>query len=233
MPEHKIVTLTMNPTIDKSAALKQVEPNKKLRCQKPSYAPGGGGINVVRAIYKLGGEAKVVYPAGGPTGNMLEQFLSREKIPQRRISSESWTRENLTIEEETTHNQYRFGMPGAILQEQEWKNCLEIILQESQNAEFLVASGSLPPGVPDDFYVQLAHRTRGSSLKLIVDTSGEPLKKLKGAGLFLIKPNLRELKELTGSELANEKEQTQAAFKLVKNGTCRVHFRMKREKSTR
>jgi len=222
MSENKIVTLTMNPTIDKSASLAQIEPNKKLRCQNPTFAPGGGGINAVRAIYKLGGEAKVVYPGGGPTGDMLEKFLTLEKIPQRRIPTESWTRENLTIEEDNTQNQYRFGMPGAVLQEHEWKNCLEIILQESQSAEFLIASGSLPPGVPEDFYARLAQRVRGSSVKLIVDTSGEPLRKLKGSGVYLLKPNLRELRELTGFPLTNEKEQAQAAAELVKNGTCSI-----------
>lgn len=219
MPENKVLTLTMNPTIDKGSLIQQIEPNKKLRCQKPTYAPGGGGINVVRAIHKLGGTAKAVYPAGGPTGDRLEQLLTSEGIPQLRIPTESWTRENLTMEEVSTNSQYRFGMPGAVLRELEWKNCLETILKESEGAEFLVASGSLPPGVPDDFYALLAERSRGCSLKLIVDTSREPLAKLKGCGLFLIKPNLRELRDLTGLELADEKDQAEAARQLVSNGT--------------
>jgi 6-phosphofructokinase 2 len=222
MPGIKIITLTMNPSIDKSAGVKQIEPNRKLRCQEFLFAPGGGGINVARAIYKLGGEAKAIYQAGGPTGDMLEQLLEKEEIRQRRIKTESWTRESLAVTEETTNNQYRFEMPGSYLYEHEWENCMETILKESQTADFLVASGSLPPGVPDDFYAQLAKKTHGANLKLIVDTSGEFLKKLKGSGLFLLKPNLRELRDFTGSELATEDDQKRVARELVNNGTCDI-----------
>ncbi len=216
----KIFTLTMNPAIDKSAEVRQIEPDKKLRCQEPVFTPGGGGINVARAIHNIGGEVKVIYPAGGPTGDMLEQLLEKEDIHQYRIKTKSWTRENLAIIEETTNKQYRFEMPGPVLYEYEWKNCLEIFLKEGQTADFLVASGSLPPGVPDDFYAMLAKKTLGTNLKLIVDTSGEPLKKLKGSGVFLLKPNLREFREFTGLDLLREEDQKRAAKELVDNGTC-------------
>lgn len=222
MPESKIFTLTMNPAIDKSASVRQVEPNRKLRCQEPSFFPGGGGINVARAVCKLGGEVKAIYPAGGPTGDRLEQLLEKEGISQRRIKTESWMRESLAITEEATNNQYRFDMPGPHLQEKEWESCLDIILKESQTADFLVASGTLPPGVPVDFYAQFAEKTRNSHLKLIVDTSGESLKKIKRSGLFLLKPNLRELCDLMGRELASEEDQEKAAKELVNDGTCEV-----------
>jgi len=222
MPESKIVTLTMNPAIDKNSSVKQVEPNRKLRCREPSLSPGGGGINVARAIRKLGGEATALYPAGGPTGDMLEQLLDKEGIRHRRVHTASWMRESLAVTEETTNNQYRFEMPGPRLRDMEWKNCLEILLEECQTADFLVASGTLPPGVPDDFYARLAEKTRTSHFKLIVDTSGEPLQKVKGSGLFLLKPNLRELGDLAGCELVSEEDQEKAALELVNNGTCEV-----------
>src|SRR5208283_4237287 len=119
MPECRIFTLTMNPAIDKSAGVMQVEPDKKLRCQKPVFTPGGGGINVARAIHNVGGEVKAIYPAGGSTGDMLEQLLEKEGIQQCRIKTKSWTRENLAIIEETTNKQYRFEMPGTSLNEYE------------------------------------------------------------------------------------------------------------------
>ena len=218
----KILTLTMNPAIDKSAGVKQIEPDKKLRCQEPIFTPGGGGINVARAIHNLGGEAKAIYPAGGPTGDMLEQLLEKEGIYQYRIKVKNWTRENVSIVEETTNNQYRFEMPGSPLDEHERTLSLEAVLNESKIVDYLVASGSLPPGVPDDFYAQLAKKTQGTHLKLIVDTSGESLKKLKGSGLFLLKPNLREFREFTGLELLNEEDQKRVGRELVDNGTCKV-----------
>jgi len=218
----KIFTLTMNPAIDKSAGVKQIEPDKKLRCQEPVFTPGGGGINVARAIHNLGGETKAIYPAGGPTGDMLEQLLEKEGIHQYRIKVNSWTRENVSIVEETTNNQYRFEMPGSPLNEHETAESLDTVLKESQTADYLVASGSLPPGMPDDFYAQLAKKTHGTHLKLIVDTSGESLKKLKGSGLFLLKPNLREFRDFTGLKLLSEEDQKRAGSELVNNGTCEM-----------
>ena len=218
----KIFTLTMNPAIDKSAQVNQIEPDKKLRCQEPVFTPGGGGINVARAIHNLGGEAKAIYPAGGPTGDMLEQLLEKENIHQYRVKTKNWTRENVSIIEETTNNQYRFEMPGAPLNEHETAQSLETFLKESQAADFLVASGSLPEGVPDDFYAKLAKKTQGTHPKLIIDTSGESLKKLKGSGVFLLKPNLREFREFTGLKLLSEEDQKQAGRELVNNGTCEV-----------
>jgi 6-phosphofructokinase 2 len=218
----KIFTLTMNPAIDKSAQVNQIEPDKKLRCQEPVFTPGGGGINVARAIHNLGGEAKAIYPAGGPTGDMLEQLLEKENIHQYRVKTKNWTRENVSIIEETTNNQYRFEMPGAPLNEHETAQSLETFLKESQAADFLVASGSLPEGVPDDFYAKLAKKTQGTHPKLIIDTSGQSLKKLKGSGVFLLKPNLREFREFTGLKLLSEEDQKQAGRELVNNGTCEV-----------
>ena len=218
----KISTLTMNPAIDKSAQVNQIEPDKKLRCQEPVFTPGGGGINVARAIHNIGGEAQAIYPAGGPTGDMLEQLLEKENIHQYRVKTKNWTRENVSIIEETTNNQYRFEMPGAPLNEHETAQSLETFLKESQAADFLVASGSLPEGVPDDFYAKLAKKTQGNHPKLIIDTSGESLKKLKGSGVFLLKPNLREFREFTGLELLSEEDQKQAGCELVNNGTCEV-----------
>ena len=218
----KISTLTMNPAIDKSAQVNQIEPDKKLRCQEPVFTPGGGGINVARAIHNLGGEAKAIYPAGGPTGDMLEQLLEKENIHQYRVKTKNWTRENVSIIEETTNNQYRFEMPGAPLNEHETAQSLETFLKESQAADFLVASGSLPEGVPDDFYAKIAKKTQGTHPKLIIDTSGESLKKLKGSGVFLLKPNLREFREFTGLKLLSEEDQKQAGRELVNNGTCEV-----------
>jgi len=218
----KILTLTMNPAIDKSAGVRQIEPDKKLRCQEPFFTPGGGGINVARAIHNLSGEVRAIYPAGGPTGDMLEQLLEKEGIYQYRIKVKNWTRENVSIIEGTTNDHYRFEMPGSPLDEHETLLALEAVINESKTADYLVASGSLPPGVADDFYAKLAQKTQGTPLKLIVDTSGESLKKLKGSGIFLLKPNLREFREFTGLQLLSEEDQKRAGRELVDNGTCKV-----------
>lgn len=188
---HSIFTLTPNPSIDKSALVAQVIAEHKLRCEAPTFEPGGGGINVARAVYKLGGQARALYLAGGFSGRLLESLLDNENINHRRIAIEGWTRENLTIYEESSGQQYRFGMPGPVIKTAEWQQCLEQL--QSESADFIVASGSLPPGAPQDAYARLAQLARERNSKLVMDTSSPAFQHALEAGVYLIKPNLREL----------------------------------------
>ena len=181
----KIATLTMNPTIDKSSAVTQVVAEWKLRCEPPEYEPGGGGINVSRAIQKLGGESAAFYAAGGLAGRMLSDLLDREGLLHRAMSIAGVTRENFTVMEKSSGQQYRFGMPGPTLQEAEWRQCLDEISDLLPQVDYLVASGRLPPGVPANFYGRLAKLAREHNTRLIVDTSGEALRLAVEEGVFL------------------------------------------------
>jgi 6-phosphofructokinase 2 len=214
----KIATLTMNPAIDKSSAVNQVVAEWKLRCESPAYEPGGGGINVSRAIGKLGGDSVAFYPAGGLAGQMLRDLLDGEGLQHRAMSITGVTRENFTVLEKSTGRQYRFGMPGPTLQEAEWRRCLEEILPLLPKIDYLVASGALPPGVPPDFYGQLARLAREHNTRLVVDTSGEALRLAVEEGVFLIKPNLREFAELMGRESVDGLEEERLARELVAAG---------------
>jgi 6-phosphofructokinase 2 len=214
----KIATLTMNPAIDKSSAVTQVVAEWKLKCEPPEYEPGGGGINVSRAIQKLGGESAAFYAAGGLAGRMLSDLLDREGLLHRPMSIAGVTRENFTVLEKSTGRQYRFGMPGPTLNEAEWRRCLEEILPLLPKIDYLVASGALPPGVPLDFYGQLARLAREHNTRLVVDTSGEALRLAVEEGVFLIKPNLREFAELMGRESVDGLEEERLARELVAAG---------------
>src|SRR5687767_1760773 len=171
----QIVTITFNPCIDKSATVPQLIPEKKLSCSEPLFEPGGGGINVARAIKKLGGEATAIFPSGGYTGKFFNDLLANEKIPAIIIKIENPLRENVIMLEESSNKQYRFGFPGAKLSGQEWQQCIDAI-DKINNAEFLIASGSLPEGVPDDIFARLATISKKKDLKLVVDTSKDALK---------------------------------------------------------
>lgn len=214
----KIATLTMNPAIDKSSAVNQVVAEWKLRCDSPVYEPGGGGINVSRAIGKLGGESAAFYPAGGLAGQMLIDLLDREGLHHQAMGIAGVTRENFTVLEKSTGRQYRFGMPGPALEEAEWHRCLEEISALLPQIDYLVASGRLPPGVPPDFYGQLARLARGHNTRLVVDTSGEALRLAVAEGVFMIKPNLREFAELVGRELGDGLPEEHLARELVATG---------------
>jgi 6-phosphofructokinase 2 len=209
----------MNPTIDKSAAVDHVVPERKLRCRPARFEPGGGGINVSRAISKLGGESHAFYASGGPTGDLLRQILDREGIRHDGVSIEGWTRENLTVYEEETEQQFRFGMPGPQLTEEEWNHCLDRVRQASPKPAYIVASGSLPPGVPKHFYGRLARVAKDLDARMILDTSGEPLSlAVQEKGVFLIKPNMRELKTLAGGEIEGEDRQEALLREIVETG---------------
>jgi 6-phosphofructokinase 2 len=117
----KIVTLTMNPAIDMNSEVDQVLAEHKLRCGKPEFEPGGGGINVSRAIRNLGGESLALLPAGGPNGDLMKQLLTDEKINFDLIPVKEHSRLSINIYEELSTNQFRFIMPGPELYENEWK----------------------------------------------------------------------------------------------------------------
>lgn len=216
----KIVTLTLSPALDKSTSIQTLEPESKLRCDWPLYQPGGGGINVARVIRRLGGEAIAVFAAGGPTGAFLTNLLQDEGIPNQPIPTEGWTRENLTVFVKSIQRQYRFVMPGADIQVSECNAFLEYVKQESPN--WIIASGSLPKGTPEDFFAQLSVIAKARHARLIVDTSGVALKKALDTGVYLLKPNLRELGELTGKGEIHQEDQESAALGLIESGKCEI-----------
>lgn len=211
----RIATLTMNPSIDLSTSVDHVIADWKLRCKPLKREPGGGGINVFRVIHRLGGASIALYPAGGPPGQMLQDLIDQEGIKHLPIPIEGWTRENFMILEEATGQQFRFGMPGPPLFEEEWETCLKEVLSLDPKPDYVVASGSLPPSVPMDFYAFLAKEVKKFGSRLIVDTSGEALRLALGAGVYLIKPNMRELGELAGKEIRDESQQEAVAMKIV------------------
>lgn len=213
-----IVTLTMNPAVDTYASVEHVTPDRKLRCSKPRHDPGGGGINVSRAIHTLGGEAAAVYPAGGPMGKLIRDLLDREGVEQTAVSIEGWTRENLVILDKSLDRQYRFGMPGPSLTADELDRCLDQVDSVCGDCTYLVASGSLPPGAPANFFGLVARVAKKKGTRLIVDTSGEPLRHAAEVGVFLLKPNLRELSHLAGREIADEERQYEAARRIIDRG---------------
>jgi 6-phosphofructokinase 2 len=219
----EIVTLTMNPSLDVSTQVTQVTAERKLRCHTPLYEPGGGGINVSRAIRRLGGDSLALYPSGGIFGRLLQDLLGKEGIRHHPIGIGGETRENFTVLEESSGVQYRFGMPGPTLKEEEWKKCLWRLSSLKSQARFLVASGSLPPGVPDDFYAQVASAATALGVRLVLDTSKRALQQgIQKGGVFLVKPNLRELRDLAGEGIEHESRLAEIAQELIRKNQTEV-----------
>lgn len=214
---HRIVTLTMNPALDIATSTEVVRPTEKLRCKAARYDPGGGGINVSRVVDVLGASTTAVFPAGGPAGELVTNLLVAEGLTAHRVKIGGSTRESFTINELTTDLQYRFVFPGPELTLAEQTQCLLQLRRAAASAAIVVASGSLPPGVPPDFYQQVANVCADIGAMFMLDTSGGGLKHIT-SGVFLLKPSVRELRECVDAELETEAEQFAAARDLVERG---------------
>ena len=214
-----VVTLTINPALDVTVPVDKVVSGPKLRCGPPRLDPGGGGINVSRVLHRLGVPTVALYAVGGLTGGRLRALIDQEGFAHRPIAVAGETRQSFTAHERDTGRQYRFVLPGPELSANEWQGLLETTIELAEKADLLVASGSLPPGVPDDFYVRLAEALDERGVRLILDSSGPGLATiLARAHVYLLKPNINEIVELAGDELTWPEGQADWAGGLIAQG---------------
>ena len=219
MSRPDIVTLTVNPALDVTAAAEKVVPTEKIRCQAERYDAGGGGLNVARFATALGAAVAAVYTAGGATGTRITEMLAAENVSGTAIPIKGPTRESFTVNELSTGRQYRFVLPGPTLTAGEQAQCLDALRRAAAEAQFVVASGSLPPGVPPDFYQLVAGLCADLGARLILDTSGGGLTHIS-SGVFLLKPSVRELRECVGHEVDTVEGQHAAARALIDRGVA-------------
>jgi 6-phosphofructokinase 2 len=213
-----VITLTMNPAVDVSTSTRRLQPRAKLRCAAGRRDPGGGGVNVARVLHELGMETLAIFPAGGIVGQHLRQLLAAEGLGTRVIPIAGETREVFNVVEEESGDQFRFLLPGPRLHGAEWMACLKALSHCERRPQVICASGSLPPGAPADFYARVAEVASSLGARFVLDTAGPPLRAALEHGLYLIKPNLAELAELTGAALGDETAQLAACRGLIARG---------------
>jgi 6-phosphofructokinase 2 len=214
-----IVTLTLSPTIDLAFHSNEIRPIRKNRAVEQRIDAGGGGINVARVLKELGLETYAIYLAGGATGLVLNELVAKLGMRVKCIDIAGGTRISFTVFEEISGLEYRFVSEGCPLVEAEWQSALSHL--EDCDAHYIVASGSLPPGVPIDFYARLAGVARSNGARLILDTSGPALQAaISAGGIHLAKPSLGEFEMLTHQKIESDGELVDAAMSLV--GTGRV-----------
>lgn len=216
-----ILTFTPNPCIDKIVSVPVLLPDKKLHCSIDMQQPGGGGINVARVLKRLGMPVTALFPAGGSSGDLLQQLVRQEDVETETIPVLHATRENIMLTELSTHRQYRLGMPGEPLSAAEWALCLQRI-KTAEGVRYLVVSGSFPTAAPEKFFTELAVIAKEKQLRLVVDSSGNTLQEAMKAGVFLLKPNLSELASLSGASELNEYQAAEAARWLVQEKHCEI-----------
>ena len=218
-----LITLTLNPALDLATTADHVAPTHKLRCGLVRRFAGGGGINVARVLHRLGADVCAWALAGGAAGARVQQLLADEGVPTQLQRIAGDTRENFSVVETTTGQEFRFVLPGPTLQASEWQACLDALATHTPPPRWLIASGSLPPGTPDDFYAQLVRAVSavsGQGVRVAIDTSGPPLAAALKAGVALVKPSLRELRDLLQQPLEHAADWCTAAQSLVHSGVA-------------
>ncbi|WP_102223192.1 1-phosphofructokinase family hexose kinase [Acidimangrovimonas sediminis] len=225
MTPDDLLTVTLNPTIDLSSSVAEVRPGPKLRCAPPLVEPGGGGLNVARAIALLGGTARALVAVGGATGDRLLSLLTEVGVPSVAMTAPGETRQSLAVTDRTTGGQYRFVLPGPAWGPADVETALAAIATAAREGGIVVLSGSQPPGVPEDFPLRLARRLQGRA-RLIVDTSGGPLRALAEGGHdaapWILRMDSDEAEELAGQALPTAADSARLAAGMVAQGVAGV-----------
>lgn len=216
-----VATITFSPCIDKSFEVPALIPDIKLACSRPVFEPGGGGINVSRALKHLGTDSIAIYPCGGFSGQHFNQLLRNEKVRAMPVAAAHETRQNEIVIERSTGKEFRLGMPCPALTPAEWQACLDE-LRSLKQIRYIVISGSLPAPPPLQLWQELADIARLKKAKLIIDTKINSPEAIAGLNVFLIKPNLHELASLAGEEHLLPGAVTHAARKLIKAGVSEL-----------
>lgn len=214
----RIVTLTLNPAVDLGSTADRVEPTRKIRTRDERLDAGGGGINVARVVHAMGGQALALILVGGETGALIQDLLRQAGVPFQALPMAGRTRLSLNVHEASTGQEYRFVPEGPEVAAAEWEAALDAIGRIE--AGWLVASGSLPRGVPADLYARVGDIAARRGLPFALDSSGPALQAALGHGIALMKPSLRELEELVGRKLPTRAEQEAEALALVRAGAA-------------
>lgn len=215
-----IATFTLNPAIDVACEADEVRHTQKIRTFNEKIEPGGGGINVARALCGFAAPVRAIYLAGGAPGRVLDAMVGELGIERDAIWVQGDTRISLNVRERDSGLEYRFVPEGPTVSEDEWGQALDCVARV--DCDYFVASGSLPPGVPDDFYRHLIKLIDAKGARFMLDTSGRELGAALEAGVFLIKPSLVELEELIGRPLQGKRQIAQAAAELVRGGRAKL-----------
>lgn len=222
MTQLPILTVTLNPALDTTTSVPRLEPQRKLRCSPAIVHPGGGGANVSRAIRELGGSSRAFVALGGHAGHQYADLLRATGVECIDYTLSGETRASMTVMEEETGLHYRFVLPGPPQQPRHGEEILaELGRIIAGGVGYVVASGSLLPGIAEDFYARLGDVVRWHNAKLILDTHGAALKQGLAGRPFLIRLNQLEAEELAAEPPARGAPADVAA-QLVATGAADV-----------
>jgi len=215
-----IATLTLNPAIDVACDAEEVRHTQKTRTFNETLEPGGGGINVARALCGFNAPVRAIYLAGGVSGQVLDGMIAQRGIEREAIWIKGETRISLNVREHRSGAEFRFVPEGPEVSEAEWRQVLDRI--EAMDFDYFVASGSLPPGVPSQFYADIVALIEAKGARFLLDTSGDELRAALAAGVYLVKPSSGELEQFAGRKLPGRAALASAAAEIVAAGQAEL-----------
>ena len=217
-----IITFTPNPAVDVTSGVPRMADGVKLRCEPALREPGGGGINAARVVAELGAGAVAVHTSGGATGRALCAMVADAGVESAVVTIGGETRESFTVHERDSGLIYRFVLPGPTLSEPEWRACLKAVRARLEPGAVVLASGSLPPGAPDDLIGLLADAVRERGARLLVDMSGAAMRAALTHGVHMVRFNRPEFEEYVGRPMPDPASRSAEAVALVESGAAEV-----------
>jgi len=216
-----IVTLTLNPSVDRTIVVDDLRRGEVNRATGSRVDPGGKGINVARALAVHGVKTRAVVAVGGPEGDHLERLLSAGDLEVLVVRIGGSIRSNVTVVE-PDGTTTKLNEPGARLSDGEIALIVDAAVTACADADWLVASGSLPPGAPPSLYADVARRLAGTRTRVAVDTSGSALGAALAGRPDLLTPNAEELSECVGRALPTLGDVVTACHELRDRGAGAV-----------
>ncbi len=223
-PQSDILTITLNPAVDLATNVSQVVAGPKLRCAIPRYDPGGGGVNVARAVCKLGGTARAIVAVGGAMGDLLIDLLAAEDIPTLPVAVSGETRQSFAVTDDSTGAQFRFSVPGQRLDAKDAHQLLTAITEQAPKDGFVVISGSIAPGLPADFQRQIVAAIAPKGARVIIDTWGPALDQVIAhpTALHLLRVDQKEAAEAAARPMTTVADSLALAAELVERGVAKT-----------
>ena len=218
-----LLTITLNPALDVATSVDTVVAGPKLRCDEPRYDPGGGGVNVSRAILRLEGQSEAFVAFGGETGAMSLAMLRAEGIALIHFPVAGNTRQSFAVLEASTGKQYRFQLPGPAWQPEQTAAMLAALRPHLTQDATVAMSGSLPPGVPAEIPATVNRMAIEAGARLILDTSGDALAAAAanpGPPYALLRMDGAEATEVSGRDFASPGELADYGLELIRGGAA-------------
>ncbi|POX50261.1 1-phosphofructokinase [Streptomyces sp. Ru71] len=195
-----ILTVTLNTALDITYRVRSLRPHTSHRVSEVIERPGGKGVNVARVLAALGHEAVVTGFAGGATGHVVRDLLTDTPgVVDALVPIAGATRRTIAVVDELSGDTTQLNEPGPVIAPTEWAAFQDRYGELIASASAVALCGSLPPGVPVGAYAGLIRTARAAGVPVLLDTSGEPLRRGVAARPDIVKPNGDELAELTGS----------------------------------